>query len=202
MHGTVSGQFWQTCQPRYRPAVTTRLISNGPELVGEQAGSFEYALYYLCSAVTGGENLLQRRSTEILEAVDIFRAAGVPANHIFLVGHSGGASSALVAAARAPEKVNAVIASAPGYGYAYLGAGGDVFLQIKDIKQRWQEDLAVNGQLDALVFAYADDRISPPADMAFFSTNSRPFGLVRSRVMLSLLLFTCKKWVLASHQSS
>jgi len=33
------------------------------------------------------------------------------------------------------------------------------------------------------------------------SASSRPFGLERSRVMPSLLLFACRKWTLASHHS-
>lgn len=166
-HGTSSGQIWQTCKPRSRPAVTTQFITNGQELVGAEVNSFEYAIYYLCSTVAGSQDLIRQRSSEIIEAVDVFRAAGIPSKHIFLVGHSGGASSALVAAARAPEKVNAVIASAPGYGYAHLGARGDAYIEIQDIKERWQADTSVNGHLNAMVLAYADDRFAPPADMAF-----------------------------------
>ncbi len=166
-HGTRSSQIWQTCKPETRPNVTTQLITNGEKLFGAEAKSFEYALYYLCSTVTGGNNLIRKRSSEILEVIDQFRAAGIPSKHIFLVGHSGGASSALVAAVRAPEKVNAVIASAPGYGYAHLGAQGDAFTEVKDIKRQWQTETSVNDRLDALVFAYADDRFSPPADMEF-----------------------------------
>ena len=168
-HGTASGQIFQTCNPRARPAVTTELITNGEALVGAQAQSFNYVLYYLCSNVSGSTDLVRKRSREILDASEQFRAAGIPAGHIFLVGHSGGASAALVAAARAPDKINAVIASAPGYGYAHLGARGSAFIQIRDIKEQWEADVTGDGAVNALVLSYAKDLFSPPEDMEFMT---------------------------------
>jgi pimeloyl-ACP methyl ester carboxylesterase len=131
-------------------------------------GGHDVVVFYLCSQVVEKRFVMGRQRAEENEALlDRLAALGVPAEHIFIVGHSGGASSALLTSERAPEKFNAAIVSAPGYGYAWMEAEGDSYLWMDTEYDKWRRRLANAPDMQALVYVYDGDIISPPKDALF-----------------------------------
>ncbi|MAG98449.1 MAG: hypothetical protein CMM08_17395 [Rhodospirillaceae bacterium] len=165
-HGTSAGGLDQKCRPQKAlPRFFAAMAENLPEAV----------IYYPCSDVLGGNagasqsrQIYQLRGEEIAALLDRFIAHGVAPRRIVLVGHSGGASAVMVAAAEAAGKFAAFVASAPGHGYAYLGrdAGNNPLLsgQIYGWQQALEEAAG-----PGLVFAYQGDRFSPPGDLEFLA---------------------------------
>lgn len=157
-HGTLRPQFRHVCdEGRDVPAV-----------VRDIADAQQWTIYYLCSAATDGNeagSYTYKRADEILAAVARYRARGVPAQRIFLVGHSAGGWASLMAARKDHSGFNAIVAFAP----AFAGPRHEA------AKYPWWRGRLAPEQIAylreaprirALVFAYSDDEFDRPADLA------------------------------------
>lgn len=165
-HGTAYDGINQKCDP----------VGSTPPLLQALLDHYEVSvIYYFCSEVTSFGTRVGRsgqnwylRGQEIEQLLDKLIAYGVPPKQIFLAGHSGGASATLAVAARAPDKFNAFIASAPGYGYAHTGLSAQN-PRLSKFYSLWKDYLTAVDRLDGMVFGYDGDTISPVAEMAFLA---------------------------------
>lgn len=163
-HGTDWGGRFQDCLPSTMPSFLKRWADRGMD-------DHRVVVVYLCSqqhedwAVMG-----KARSLENVAVLDRLIAAGVAPRNIFLFGHSGGASTSLLVAERAPEKFNSAVVSAPGYGYAWLDAEGESYLWMDVEYDKWRRRLAGARDMSALVFLFDTDTWAPPADALFLAT--------------------------------
>lgn len=139
-----------------------------PTVVRDIADANGWTVLYLCSAATDdGEagSYTYKRAEEILAAVSAHRARGVPAQRIFLLGHSAGGWSSLMAARKDHSDFNAVVAFAP----AFAGPRHEEAQYPK-----WRRELApaqiayLRGakRIEALIFAYSDDDFDRPSELA------------------------------------
>ena len=138
-----------------------------PAVVRDLADANGWTIHYLCSAATD-ENVAgsytYKRADEILAAAAGFRARGIPAQRIFILGHSAGGWSSLLAARKDHSKFNAVVAFAPAFA-------GPRFEEAQYPK--WRRELAPQQtaylreakRIDALVFAYSDDDFDRPSEL-------------------------------------
>ena len=160
-HGTDWGGQFQDCWPSSMPSFIRNWGTTG-------IGGHDVAIFYLCSQVVEKRFVMGRqRAEENEDLLDRLAVLGVPSDHIFVLGHSGGASTALLTAERAAEKFNAAIVSAPGYGFAYLEAQGesDTFFDVE--YDKWRGRLARAEIMNALVYVYDGDIYAPPKDALF-----------------------------------
>ena len=139
-----------------------------PGVVRDVAGANGWTVYYLCSvAIDDGVDgsYTYKRADEILAAVAAHRARGVPASHIFVLGHSAGGWSSLMAARKDASGFNAIVAFAPAFaGPRYEEAQ----------YPKWRRQLAPAQtaylkqakRIDALIFAYSDDDFDRPSELA------------------------------------
>jgi pimeloyl-ACP methyl ester carboxylesterase len=139
-----------------------------PAVLREMAAANGWIVHYLCSAATDDEvagSYTYKRADEILAAVAAQRARGVPAPRIFLVGHSAGGWSSLMAARKDASGFNAIVAFAP----AFAGPRHEEAQYPK-----WRRELAPQQtaylrqakRIDALIFAYSDDDFDRPSELA------------------------------------
>ena len=162
-HGTDWGGHFQDCVPSTMPGFLERWTDRGID-------GHRVVVFYLCSqqhedwAVMG-----KARSLENVQVLDQLIAAGVEPRNIFLFGHSGGASTSLLVAERAPEKFNSAVVSAPGYGYAWLDAEGESYLWMAVEYDKWRRRLAGARDMSALVFLFDTDTWAPPAEAQFLA---------------------------------
>ena len=153
------------CLPGNMPKAFRDWRTSGP-------GEHDTVVFYLCTEIVESTfNVAgQERSKEIEALLDRLIAEGVPSTNIFVLGHSSGASAALQTAGRVPEKLNAAVVAAPGYGYAYLEEdeltdADQLFLN--NLYGKWRARLAGYGDMTALVFLYVGDVYTPPEDALF-----------------------------------
>jgi len=164
-HGTDWGGKFQDCLPDTMPTFIKTWGYAGID-------GRNVVIFYLCSQEAEDRNAMGKaRSIENEAILDRLLAAGVPAQNIFVIGHSGGASTALLTAERASEKFNSVIVSAPGYGFAWLEAEGEGsnFLDIEYSK--WKTELAGVDDMSGYVLLYEGDTWAPPSDASFLSRH-------------------------------
>jgi len=139
-----------------------------PGVVRDLAEANGWTVFYLCSAATDdGEagSYTYKRADEILAAVAAQRARGVPAQRIFLMGHSAGGWSSLMAARKDATSFNATVAFAP----AFAGPRHEEAQYPK-----WRRELAPAQtaylrqakRIEALIFAYSDDDFDRPSELA------------------------------------
>jgi pimeloyl-ACP methyl ester carboxylesterase len=133
---------------------------------------------YLCSTATDddvGGSYTYKRADEILAAVAAQRARGVPARRIFLLGHSAGGWSSLMAARKDPSGFNAVIAFAPAFAGVRNWSGSGAHCESeRGLCPQWRSELMPRQmkyireakRIDALIFAYSDDQFDRPAELA------------------------------------
>ena len=143
-----------------------------PAVVREIANDNAWELHYLCSEATDAGvrgSYTYKRADEILAAVAAHRARGVPASHIFVLGHSAGGWSSLMAARKDASGFNAIVAFAPAFaGPRYEEAQ----------YPKWRRQLAPAQtaylkqakRIDALIFAYSDDDFDRPSELAPLET--------------------------------
>jgi pimeloyl-ACP methyl ester carboxylesterase len=154
----------------YRPQRRHRCDEDGdvPAVVRGLAGAHAWTIHYLCSAATDdgdAGSYTYKRADEILAAVAAYRKRGVPARRIFLLGHSAGGWSSLMAARKDHSGFNAIVAFAP----AFAGPRHEEAQYPK-----WRRELAPRQiaylrqatRIEALIFAYSDDEFDRPADIA------------------------------------
>lgn len=157
-HGTVRPQYRHRCNE----------ASDVPQVLHDVAAANGWTVYYLCSTATDdgvAGSYTYKRADEILAAVAAQRARGVAARRIFLLGHSAGGWSSLMAARKDHSGFNAIIAFAPAFaGPRYEEAQ----------YPKWRRELAPQQiahlreakRIDALIFAYSDDEFDRPSELA------------------------------------
>lgn len=139
-------------------------------------------VYYHCSTAVDrpllprmAGNWIFRRANELSAVIDELHAAGIPAENIYLAGHSAGGWSALMTTREFSDRFNGVIAFAP----AFSGRRSE-----EDRYPRWRQEIRPRHieymlqaeRIRALVFAYEDDPFNRPQDLAFL-TDSYPNSL-------------------------
>lgn len=160
-HGTDWGGKFQDCEPSSMPRFIQNWGSTG-------IAGHDVAVFYLCSQVVEKHFVMGRQRSEENDALlDRLAALGVPPEHIFVLGHSGGASTALLTAERAAQKFNAAIVSAPGDGFAWLDAEGESAPWMDLEYDKWRGRLARAENMNALVYVYDGDIYAPPKDALF-----------------------------------
>jgi hypothetical protein len=150
---------------------------NAPKFVRDWAetglAGREAVVFYLCSTIVEKptEVLGEARAEENDRLLDGLIAHGIPPGHIFLVGHSSGASAALITAGRSPDKLNAAVVAAPGYGYAYLEAEeertADDLAILRQVNATWRAALSGFPDMTALIYLFQGDELTPPKDAIF-----------------------------------
>jgi pimeloyl-ACP methyl ester carboxylesterase len=138
-----------------------------PAVVRDVASANGWTVHYLCSAATDDGidgSYTYKRADEILAAVAGLRAKGVAARRIFLLGHSAGGWSSLMAARKDAGSFNAIVAFAP----AFAGPRHE-----EAQFPKWRRELAPQQtaylrqarRIEALIIAYSDDDFDRPADL-------------------------------------
>lgn len=155
-HGTARPQRRHVCNEGH----------DVPAVVQEIADANRWTVYYLCSAATDESeagSYTYKRADEILAAVAAYRGRGVAAQHIFLLGHSAGGWSSLMAARKDHNGFNAIVAFAP----AFAGPRHEA------VQYPWwrgrlaPEQIAYLRQarrIEALIFSYSDDEFDRPIE--------------------------------------
>ncbi|WP_259782391.1 alpha/beta fold hydrolase [Aestuariispira ectoiniformans] len=156
-HGTARVDRPSACNKRDTPEIWR-------DLTGETIAGRTVYVYYLCSDVFG-DDYIYHRAEEIEAALDLFRAKGVPAAQLFLAGQSAGAWSSMVVARKAPQKFNAIIATAPAFAGHWQGRSADL--------QAWQDfeisEIKKMTQMKALIYAFEGDAYNRPRDLVFLA---------------------------------
>ena len=164
-HGTDWGGHFQDCDPSTMPSFLKRWSGHG--LHGHKV-----VVFYLCSQQVEDHFVMgTARAQENEVALDRLLAAGVPPRNIFVFGHSGGASTALLLAVRAPQKFNSAIVSGPGYGFAWLEQQGESYPWMDVEYSNWRDKLAGAKDMSALVYLYDGDTYAPPSEAQFLAQN-------------------------------
>jgi pimeloyl-ACP methyl ester carboxylesterase len=138
-----------------------------PAVVRDLAEAHAWMIHYLCSTATDDGvdgSYTYKRADEILAVVADYRGRGVPAERIFLFGHSAGGWSSLMAARKDHRGFNAIIAFAP----AFAGPRHEEAQYPK-----WRRELAPAQtaylreakRIEALIFAYSDDDFDRPREL-------------------------------------
>ncbi len=168
-HGTENGGHGQECFPNSIPSYARAIVRQHSET----------AIYYLCSQEVGvnvgGDPKKQRyfrRSDEIARILGIFSKHGITADRTFLLGHSGGASTTLIAAADIPEMFNGFIVSSPGYGFAHTGRSRDSE-DLAPHYETWKAGIEKATEKKGLVYSFEGDLIAPPKDLDFIANIPR-----------------------------
>lgn len=158
-HGTRRPQYPHECDRR----------QDVPDVVARLDRERDWQVVYLCSRATdGGQagSYTFKRAQEIRRAVLHYRGQGVPRRRIFLLGHSAGGWSSLIAARQFNDEFNAVIAFAP----AFAGPRHEESLYPwwrRRIRPQQVAFLTQARRIDALVFAYPNDQYNRPRDLRF-----------------------------------
>ncbi|WP_299378506.1 hypothetical protein [uncultured Kiloniella sp.] len=172
-HGTSNGGHGQKCYPESIPSYARAIVRQHDNTV----------IFYLCSQqVSGkapGESRYFKRSVELELLLERFKRHGVTPDRTFLLGHSGGASTTLIAAADIPDSFNGFIVSAPGYGFAYTGESKESD-DLAPYYQIWKATIEQATEKPGLVYAFEGDTIAPPEDLDFMENMKNITLLVQT----------------------
>jgi len=164
-HGTDWGGHFQDCDPGTMPSFLKRWAKKGIE-------GHNVVVFYLCTQEVEDRFVMGKaRSQENEVVLDRLIAAGVPPRNIFVFGHSGGASTALLTAERAPTKFNSAVVSAPGYGFAWLEEEGGGYAWMDVEYDKWRSRMERADDMSALAFVYEGDVYAPPGDALFLGSK-------------------------------
>lgn len=166
-HGSTEEYERDRCSPD--GSTTPRVVK---ELSGKKVLGLDVVVYGFCTpAKTGsysqesrtGEPKVMMRVENIEDLVRGFQDSGVPAERIFLAGHSAGGWASLLVARRHNVRINAVIAFAPAFAGKKSGR-----------EPGWQalhddhvQFIAEAPEMNALVYAFDSDAFNSPEDLAF-----------------------------------
>lgn len=162
-HGTNDSRVRHTCNER----------RDIPLVLRRFAGAEKLQIHYLCSKATNRSrerSYTYDRALEIAHVIYQYRAKGIPARNIFLMGQSAGAWSALIAARRYGDRFNALIGFAPAFHgtRAYWKKRG---YRIKHGRvprmQAIQAHEIAAGRVNALIYAFPKDNYNAPEHLAF-----------------------------------
>lgn len=172
-HGSEPEGAADPCVPTARIGGTTpRIVRN---LAGDRVAGRRLAVFAFCTATktgrfrndgSGGPPKVAGRRDDIKRLVAALRQAGVPADQLFLMGHSAGGFASLLVERDAPDTQNAVIAFAP----AFAGPRDGRSPAWSALRRRYVAHLQQGREIDALVFAFEDDAYNRPQDLAFLQT--------------------------------
>ena len=177
MHGTNNPRQQENCHKSYNAV---------PKSIKQVLGFVNFHIYYLCSSAADSKKLqknlpgdgihyqfgrangsyILQRVVELDNLIDSLHSANVRPENIFVVGHSAGGWSALIAADTFPEKFNGVIAFAP----ACCGPRHEVDLYPiwrKIVRPEQQKMMTNNPAFKRLVFVYEDDEYNRSTDLEF-----------------------------------
>ncbi|MDA0218110.1 MAG: hypothetical protein O3B22_00760 [Proteobacteria bacterium] len=164
-HGTDWGGQFQDCEPGTMPGFLKYWSRKG-------LGGHPVVVFYLCTQEVEDRFVMGKaRSQENEVVLDRLIAAGVPPRNIFVFGHSGGASTALLTAERAPAKFNSAVVSAPGYGFAWLEEEGGDYAWMEVEYDKWRGRLERARDMSALAFVFEGDIYAPPGDALFLGAK-------------------------------
>ncbi|MCH4248061.1 MAG: hypothetical protein LKF82_09540 [Acinetobacter populi] len=164
MHGMKSPTTQSSCNDVENPALPQAL----KPLIDHQT-----LLFYICSNAVdrnaeerySGEYIFGRVK-EFTEIVNALKAAGVPAQNIYLSGHSAGGWAALMTAAElGPDNIAGVIAFAPAF--AGTRQVQQQFSRWKTVREAQQHTMISQQPIHALVFAWDDDAFEIPSSLKF-----------------------------------
>lgn len=160
-HGTKAAYFPENClRGNAEPPASLR------RLEGERL-----RIFFLCSEATEDRdgvlgNYVFRRVLEIEKTIQRLVAAGVPASHIVVAGHSAGGWSSLMLQSTRELGIAGVVAFAPAF--AGPRAGEALGLSWRTEARPAQiRQLKTGRPLRALFFAYPGDEFEWPEDLAF-----------------------------------
>lgn len=128
-------------------------------------------VYYLCTRSTqepGKPFFAKQRRDEILDLVRKFRAAGVPAERIFLSGQSGGSCSSLFALGTAPQEINAGILFAPACHGPGEGAKRRMG-RLGKLSRKVEAEILAADRVHALLLGFEKDAWNKPEDLEFLA---------------------------------
>jgi pimeloyl-ACP methyl ester carboxylesterase len=138
-----------------------------PRVVREIADENDWTVHYLCSEQTDEGvrgSYTYKRADEILAVVAQYRQRGVPARRIFLLGHSAGGWSSLMAARKDHSGFNAIVAFAPAFaGPRHEEEQFPIWR--RQLQPQQIAHLARAPRIDALIFAYVDDTFDRPQEL-------------------------------------
>ena len=168
-HGSTQEFEADGCRPQgwTTPAVVAGLSDR--EVAGRRIVVYGYCTPAKVGAYRhqdrAGEPKVIKRTKDIEGLVRDFQAVGVPARHLFVIGHSAGGWASLLVLRRANVAVNAAIAFAPAFAGRRAGRAPG---------WQWLHDQQVGyldgaSRLDALVFAFDGDAFNRPRDLAFLA---------------------------------
>lgn len=164
MHGMASPTTQSSCKDLEHPKPPQALTS----LLDAQT-----LLLYICSNAVdrnteqpySGEYVFGRVQ-EFTEIVNAVKAAGVPAQNIYLSGHSAGGWSALMTAAElGPDNIAGVIAFAPAF--AGTRQTQQKYSRWKKVRTSQQQTMISQQPIHALVFVWDDDTFETPSSLKF-----------------------------------
>lgn len=159
-HGTKRPHQLSNCQREYNKI---------PLLIKETAQKFDAEIYFLCSVALDNGNkgsYTYKRANEIESLLDQFIEAGVKPDNIFLLGHSAGGWASLLSNRFLGQKFAGTIAFAPAFaGPRHEENKYPIWRQtLRPQQVKYLEELPM---IDALVFAYSDDKFNRPVELAF-----------------------------------
>lgn len=166
-HGSTREYLRDRCSPN--GSTTPGVVK---ELSGKKVLGLDVVVYGLCTpAKTGsyeqgsraGKPKIMRRVEDIEDAVRSFQNSGVPAEHIFLVGHSAGGWASLLVARRHNVRINGVIAFAP----AFAGKKSGRQPGWQALHEGHVQFMSEARKMNALVYAFDSDAFNSPEDLAF-----------------------------------
>ncbi|WP_119169323.1 serine aminopeptidase domain-containing protein [Algihabitans albus] len=112
-----------------------------------------------------GEPKVIGRKNDLRTLVEALRAAGLPAEQLFLAGHSAGGWAALLLQRDRPFEINAVLAFAP----AFTGPRATRTESWSRLRREMITRLSEAERLQALVVAVQGDPYNRPQDLAFLA---------------------------------
>ncbi|RMF38861.1 MAG: alpha/beta hydrolase [Alphaproteobacteria bacterium] len=138
-------------------------------------------IWYLCSRVAlrtppqQPERYVLWRMEEVADAIEMFLAAGVRPERLFLAGHSAGGWTSLMMARDWMGRLGGIIAYAP----AFAGTRADARERPEwrgEARPRMVRRMLEARRMRALVFAYEADEFNRPQELRFL-TDAYPDGV-------------------------
>jgi len=133
-------------------------------------------IYKLCStatespAVSSAGKQVYLRKIEINFAIDAFLARGIKPKNIFLAGHSNGGWTSLMMMKDVNKRFNGVIAFAPAFAGKRSERSYAPWWR-NTVRPRQIKEMLAAPEMDALVFAYANDAFNRPQELRFLAEN-------------------------------
>ncbi|MGE4010804.1 MAG: alpha/beta hydrolase, partial [Alphaproteobacteria bacterium] len=117
------------------------------------------------AATQQGEPKVQKRAKDIEALIVDALAQGVPPEQIFVAGHSAGAWASLLVARRGQVKIGGYILFAPAFAGHYSARQPGWW----DLQNRLAKYIGEAEQIDALVYAFENDKFNRVEDLRFLS---------------------------------